>query len=256
MRPGIDHLVIAVPDPDSAAALLGAAIGLAVTGGGRHELAGTFNRLAFLGDTYLELIGVFDRTLVGSPEASPVGRAAMAVLDAGREGLATYALATDDVAGEVVALRAAGSPISDAVPGSRRRADGELVRWVTAFPDLGPDLPPFLIEHEPLGAEWGADAREARAAFRHPAGGAVRLEALTIPVPDVRAAAGRYRDEVGLEVDDADTTRVGDQVIALVPAEEGDGGARATPVFDLVGERGSPTLDLVLCGSRGRRRAG
>ena len=36
MRLGIDHLVIAVPDPDAAAALLEAAIGLAVTGGGRH----------------------------------------------------------------------------------------------------------------------------------------------------------------------------------------------------------------------------
>ena len=42
--------------------LLEAALGLAVTGGGRHELGGTFNRLAFLGDTYLELIGVFDRS--------------------------------------------------------------------------------------------------------------------------------------------------------------------------------------------------
>src|SRR6187402_2928399 len=195
MRHGIDHLVIAVPDPDAAAALLEAAIGLVATGGGRHELAGTFNRLAFLGDTYLELIGVFDPALVALPEASPVGRASMALLDAGREGLATYALATGDVAGEVEQLRDAGSAIGDAVPGSRRRPDGELVRWVTAFPALGPDRPPFLIEHEPVGAEWGPAAREARATFRHPAGGAVRLEALTIPVPDVRAAAERYRDE-------------------------------------------------------------
>ena len=60
---GIDHLVIAVRDPDAAAATMEADLGLAVTGGGRHEHAGTFNRLAFLGDTYLELIGVFDRAL-------------------------------------------------------------------------------------------------------------------------------------------------------------------------------------------------
>ena len=64
MRLGIDHLVIAVPDPDASAAVLAAALGVAVTGGGRHELGGTHNRLAFLGDTYLELIGVFDRELV------------------------------------------------------------------------------------------------------------------------------------------------------------------------------------------------
>jgi len=251
MRLGIDHLVIAVPDPDAAAALLEAAIGLAATGGGRHELAGTFNRLAFLGDTYLELIGVFDPALVASPEASPVGRASMALLDAGREGLATYALATDDVAGEVVGLRAAGSPIGEAVPGSRRRPDGELVRWVTAFPVLGPDRPPFLIEHEPTGAEWGIAAREARAAFRHPVGGAVRLEALTIPVADVREAADRYRDELGIGIDPAGSTRIGGQVISLVPADDSAG---ETPVIDLVGERGSPTLDLVLFGIRWRRR--
>lgn len=251
MRLGIDHLVIAVREPETAAALLEAAIGLAVTGGGRHELAGTFNRLAFLGDTYLELIGVFDDQLVAAPEASPVGRATMSLLDAGREGLATYGLATDDVAGEVERLRAAGSSIGDAVPGSRRRPDGELVRWITAFPALGPDKPPFLIEHEPVGAEWGAAAREARAAFRHPVGGAVRLEALTIPVPDVRRAAGRYREELGIDIDSDGETRVGDQAIRLVAADREDG----TPVIDLVGEPGSPTLDLLLFRIRWRRRA-
>ena len=71
---GIDHLVIAVPDPDAAAADLEAALGLAATGGGRHERAGTFNRLIFLGDAYLELIGVWDghshrRTRSGPPRS-------------------------------------------------------------------------------------------------------------------------------------------------------------------------------------------
>jgi catechol 2,3-dioxygenase-like lactoylglutathione lyase family enzyme len=250
VRLGIDHLVVAVPDPDAAAALVEAAIGLAVTGGGRHELAGTYNRLAFLGDTYLELIGVFDRDLVAAPESSPVGRAAMAVLDDGREGLATYALAVDDVAAEVARLRAAGSPIGDGVPGSRRRADGEVVRWVTAFPTLGPDRPPFLIEHEPAGAEWGPAARAARAAFRHPVGGAVRLAGLVLPVPDIEAASRRYRDELGLELDAGDTTRVGGQSIGLIASSGG-----RVPVVDLVGERGAAPLDVVLCGIRWRRRA-
>ena len=65
----------------------------------------------------------------------------------------------------------------------------------------------------------------------------MRLEALTIPVPDAGAAAARYRVELGIEVDAAGTARVGDQVIALVPADDGVAG---TPVIDLVGERGSP----------------
>ena len=104
---GIDHLVIAVHDPDASAAALEADLGIAFTGGGRHEAWGTFNRLAFLGDTYVELIGVFDRALVAS-SGTAVGRAALAVLDAGAEGLATFALATDDIAGDVARLQAAG----------------------------------------------------------------------------------------------------------------------------------------------------
>src|SRR6478752_983603 len=177
---GIDHLVIAVRDPDAAAATMEADLGLAVTGGGRHEHAGTFNRLAFLGDTYLELIGVFDRSLAEASEAFAVARASLAVLDEGREGLAAWAVATDDVEAEVERLRATGSPIGDVAAGSRTRPDGEVVRWVTAFPVIGPERPPFLIEHEAAGAEWGPAARRARAELRHPAGGAVQLTGLTI----------------------------------------------------------------------------
>src|SRR2546425_8217492 len=60
---GIDHLAIAVADPDDAATRLERDLGLAATGGGRHDALGTLNRLVWLGDTYLELIGVFERAL-------------------------------------------------------------------------------------------------------------------------------------------------------------------------------------------------
>jgi hypothetical protein len=243
---GIDHLVIAVRDPDAAAGVMTADLGLAVTGGGRHELGGTFNRLSFLGDTYLELIGVFDAALVGDPAASPVGRAAAALLDEGREGLATYALATDDIEAEVAGRSSLGRPL----PGSRRRPDGELVRWMTAFPALGTDRPPFLIWHEPEGSEWGEDARAARSAFRHPVGGQVRLERLTIPVADPRATFQAYRGV--LDVQGApDDIMVGRHHIALVPRAS----AEVEPVVDLVAEAGAPPLDLVRFGIRWRRQA-
>ena len=64
-------------------------------------------------------------------------------------------------------------------------------------------------------------------------------------------SADRYRDELGIGIDPAGSTRIGGQVISLVPADDSAGG---TPVIDLVGERGSPTLDLVLFGIRWRRR--
>ena len=174
----------------------------------------------------------------------------MALLDAGHEGLATYALATDDVAGEVQRLRGAGSAIGDAVAGSRRRPDGELVRWVTAFPALGPDQPPFLIEHEPCRRRVGS-GRQGGArgvpASRRRRGAARVADARRVGRPgDGRSLPG----ELALEIDEAGTTRVGDQAIALVDAGDGP------PVVGLVGERGSAALDLVLFGIRWRRRAG
>jgi catechol 2,3-dioxygenase-like lactoylglutathione lyase family enzyme len=223
---GIDHLVIAVPDPDAAAAELEAALGLAATGGGRHESAGTHNRLVFLGDAYLELIGVWDR---GLALAHPIGAAAIRALDAGTPGLVTYALATDGARREVAALRSAGSPISEAIPGSRVRPDGEIVAWQCAFPGaLGPAEPPFLIEHELSGPEWGAAARRARAAFVHPFGGGARLVGLELVVPDPRATAASYERVLGIAVPPGPgplpgerETRVGEHGIRLVPPAVG-----------------------------------
>lgn len=195
---GIDHLVIAVRDPDAAAADLERELGLAFTGGGRHETAGTWNRLAFLGDSYLELIGVFDRGLVLANPSFAVSRAALAVLDAGREGLATWSVAVDDCTVEVARLRHHGSAIGDPVRGSRVRPDGETVRWITAFPPLGPEEPPFLIEHEMAGAEWGPEALAARRAFRHPGLGRARIGRLVLPVGDPVAFAERCEGAVGI----------------------------------------------------------
>lgn len=244
---GIDHLVVAVRDPDAAAAELERDAGLAFTGGGRHEQMGTFNRLAFLGDTYVELIGVFDRRLVLSPASFAVGRAALALLDEDREGLATYALATDDIEADVARLHASGSSIGAPVAGSRVRPDGEVVRWITAFPEPGPGAPPFLIEHEHAGAEWGDVARTARAAFRHPAGGRVRLASLALGVGDPGAVAARYARTVGVAFDDEGRARVSGQTIELRPVPT------AEPVANLLCDPGWPVLDIVRLGVRWRR---
>ena len=241
---GIDHLVIAVRDVAAAEGALARSIGLVCTGGGRHEAMGTYNRLAFLGDSYIELIGVFDRSLVLSSTTFAVGNAALAVLEAGSEGLATYALASDDVAADVTALHVTGPPIGSPVPGYRVRPDGDVVRWITAFPELGPAGPPFLIEHEYAGAEWGDEARAVRGAFRHPGGGRVRVTSLELPVPDVAVGVLEHAAVLGLDLEGG-TTRVGDHVVALRTAEPG-----SLPVVQLAGEAGTPALDEELLGVR------
>ncbi len=192
---GIDHLVIAVADPDEAAARLEETLGLAATGGGRHDALGTFNRMVWLGDSYVELLGVFDRDLAGR---SWIGAPALEALDRGG-GLATWAIATDALSADLAARRAGGSELGDPIDGERRRADGALVRWRLAAPrHLGPGDPPFLIEHDGTAAEWTPAERAARRALAHPLGGPARLAMLELPVDDVGRTSLRFSRAVGL----------------------------------------------------------
>ena len=106
----LDHLVVAVIDPDAAAGELERAVGLRCTGGGRHPLWGTWNRLAWLGDTYVELIGVFDRSLTPN---GPVSRIVSEAIDRGHVGLVSYAVASNALERDLARLRARGSRLAD-----------------------------------------------------------------------------------------------------------------------------------------------
>jgi hypothetical protein len=217
MLTGIDHLVIAVADPDAAVTQLHARLGLEPGGGGRHERLGTFNRLVWLGDTYLELIGVFDRDLA---VASWIGAPTLRALEAGG-GLATWAVATDDIWADVTRLRAIASGLAEPIDGERHRPDDRTVRWrLSAAARLDPDQPPFLIEHDLAGAEWTSAERAERA--ESPA----RLTALEIAVGDVnrtiqsflRVAGLRFRPSLaGGGARDAD---VGRQTVRLRPRRD------------------------------------
>jgi hypothetical protein len=228
MFPGIDHLVIAVADPDDAATQLEAALGLEASGGGRHEALGTFNRLVWLGDTYLELIGVFDRALA---EKSWLGPPVLRTLAEGG-GLATWAIATDALDADLAGLRELGSDLGDPVAGERRRADGTVVRWRLAAPRLlGPSDPPFLIEHDPMSAEWTRADRAARADLRHRIGGPIRLDVLELPVDDVSRAVQRFARTAGLRFRPSLRGRgsrdaaVGSQTVRLRPRRSEPGSA-------------------------------
>jgi len=215
---GVDHLVIAVSDPDDAVTRLSSMLGVEPSGGGRHDLFGTFNRLIWFGDSFVELIGVFDRsTALNSWLGAPTVRA----LDDGG-GLATWAVATDDIWREIERLRAGGANLEDPVAGARRRPDGSTVRWWFSLPPrLGPHDPPFLIEHDTTAAEWSQADRVARAAS--PA----RLRALDLTVGDVGDAADRYARTLGLgwdltsKVSGDVEARLGSQVIRLHAGDEG-----------------------------------
>lgn len=221
MVSGIDHLVIAVNDPDAAAAELTDTVGLAFTAGGRHAGLGTFNRIAFLGDAYLELIGVDD---AAAAAGWPIGAATLRALERGG-GFATYGLVDDAIRYTVARLQANGSGIGPVVHGSRERPDGERVEWWTASPaQLGPDQPPFLIKHLSAGAEWGSAALAARRAVVHPADSRASLIGLELAVPDPLWLAAQCLVEIGLEfqsIGRSAVATIGSQRIRLVPAATG-----------------------------------
>ena len=207
MLTGIDHLVIAVPDVDAAAARLETALGLRSTGGGRHPGQGTVNRLVWFGDSYLELIGIEDAALAAG---SWIGRPALDALDGSPDGgFATWAAATDDLAdfGE----------LEGPMDGERRRPDGRVVRWrIARAGALGRDQPPFLIEHDVTAAEWTPEERAERAIERHPVGGPVRLTRLRIGVRDPVAAARRVGEVLGVDVEGS-MVWIGPHEVVYVP---------------------------------------
>jgi catechol 2,3-dioxygenase-like lactoylglutathione lyase family enzyme len=192
---GIDHLVIAVADPDEAAVRLEQELGLAATDGGVHPALGTRNRLAWLGSSYIELLGIVDPDVAG---CAWIGAPVLGAL-AGGGGLATWAVATDGLDAELAALRARRFDPGEPVAGERRRPDGDLVRWRIAVPRrLGPGEPPFLIEHDTSAAEWRPSDRAARAGQAHPLGGRVRLAVLELAVDDVQRTSLRFTRALGL----------------------------------------------------------
>jgi hypothetical protein len=244
---GIDHLVIAVRDLDEAADELERVVGLAASGGGRHPSLGTQNRLAWLGDTYIELVSIADRAVA---EGSWLGIPTIAALESGC-GLATWAIATDAIDTDVAALRSNGARLGDPMSGERERADGSFVRWRLAIGDpLGPAEPPFLIEHDPVSSEWTAQDRATRAGQQHPIGGPVRLDVLELPFADVPAAVhvlGRAADlrfRPSLTGGSARDANLGRQVVRLRAAH----GAPGRPAIGLVSPAGDDrSVDVFGC---------
>ena len=169
----LDHVVRVVAD-------LPAAVddhrrrGFTVTPGGEHADGQTHNALVSFADgSYLELVAF--RDLERSREHRWWKHAAGG-------GLADFALLSDDLAGDLVALRelALGPPTQ----GGRTRPDGVRLRWRTAR--LTPPLP-FLIED--------VTARELRVpggtAARH-ANGAMSVGTVVVGARDLSVAERRY----------------------------------------------------------------
>ncbi|MBN8639098.1 MAG: VOC family protein [Anaerolineae bacterium] len=136
MLQGIDHLVVVVPDLDTAIANY-TALGFTVVPGGRHPIGSHNALIAFEDGAYIELLAFY---------APNPGHRWYAALQHGG-GLTDYCLVTNELRAEIANFRARGLKVSDPTPLSRTRPDGYQLEWLMGLSDpVNQPGTPFLIE--------------------------------------------------------------------------------------------------------------
>jgi catechol 2,3-dioxygenase-like lactoylglutathione lyase family enzyme len=178
---GLDHVVIAVADLDSAQARY-AAMGFTVTPRGHHSV-GSSNHCLMLGCDYIELLA----SPPGNPH--PSRRYYTDFLAAG-EGVAGIALATDSARGLYTEMLWADFAPADPLefsrpvmlPGGTRDV---CFRITQLDPERTPGAKVFGCEHLTRDLVWQPSLQ------RH-ANGAYAIAALAMVVDDVRGVAGVY----------------------------------------------------------------
>ena len=189
---GIDHIVIAVPDLETAIKNY-VRLGFTVVPGGRHPV-GTYNGLIALSDgSYIELISFYRENIEH--------RWWDALKKGG--GLVDFCMQTDDLAGDTAKLRSAGVQIDDPVPWSRIRPDGYQLKWLLSLARDGHrGVAPFLIQDE--------TPREERVPGQTShANGATGVGRVTVAVNDIPTVTRWYEAVVGRAGASVDRSEVG-----------------------------------------------
>lgn len=184
----IDHVMICVPDLATGIETY-RRIGFDVHYGGVHPGGGTENAIAFFEDDYLELLGI---------RAGEQDRAGGALVDfiARGGGLRYLSVQSDDLAGDVAAMRRRGVDVSEPTDGARRTPAGQELRWRVARLGAGNPLPIFFLQHLTPLAER---RRQVPQPGQHP-NGVLRPERAYIAVPDVAKAVETYARVLGMPV--------------------------------------------------------
>lgn len=190
----IDHVLIAVSDLDEAARAY-RKLGFFITEGGEHPGRGTANRLAVLDPEYLELIAVRNRTAAW-PEL-------VEQLERFGPGLFTFALASDDLEGDLATFRgrteggATELRAEEPWVGALVTAGGRRRSWQAARVAGGRAVNPFLIQHDSEGVEKRSRLAGDSDLLPHPLqyGGINRL---AFAFPSLDEGVAYFRDGYGL----------------------------------------------------------
>jgi len=178
MVKGIDHIVIAVNDLDTAVASY-SQLGFTVVRGGRHAGLGTHNALiAFADGAYFELIAFI-------PPLPPSRHWWYSALAQGG-GLVDFCAQSDNLEGDAAAFRKAGAAIGAPFAMERVRPDGYTVCWVLATTEgASRGVVPFFIRDT-----TPRDKRVPR--DRTHSNGVVGVRSLALAVSDPPAIAEIY----------------------------------------------------------------
>lgn len=192
----IDHVMIGVADLEQGIAAY-TRMGFDVHPGGIHPGRGTHNAIAFHRHDYLELLAMRDRAEYAAATNVPGAPGGGLVEFLARGGGLRYIVVqSDDLAGDVMAMRRRGVDVSDAAHGSRRTPSGQELRWKIATLGARNALPLVFIQHlTPLAERQ----RQGPRAGEHP-NGTLGIERAYVAVPDVGAAAEIYGRVLGLPV--------------------------------------------------------
>ncbi|MGE5703992.1 MAG: VOC family protein [Clostridia bacterium] len=155
MKLAFDHIVHFANDPVQAAAIL-RENGLHALEGGRHSNWGTYNSLSYFDLSYVEFLGIFDRSLAETETKNLLVRDIAGRLP-DREGFATLALRTNDIEHTAVLLKSRGLGVIGPFPGSRTRPDGKVIEWSMLFIESEHSVLPL-----PFFIQWGEEDNERR----------------------------------------------------------------------------------------------
>ena len=191
MLTALDHVIIGVRDLEQATNIFRQQLGLVASGGGIHPTGGTANRIIVIGETYIELIAVY--------EPAEAQQSMLARLAKG-EGYLNFVIASQDIAADSAAIVARKNKLFGPKAGELRSADGRSRAWIRADIEQ-PDLTqryPFLIQHDSSGEERRFRLAGWSTPPEHPLG-ATKILSTTIVVADLDEATQRFQRIYGLE---------------------------------------------------------
>ncbi|WP_158582953.1 VOC family protein [Lysinibacillus yapensis] len=147
-------------------------MGLHTVNGGKHEMWGTYNSLCYIGLSYIEFIGIYDRLLFEKSAKQPFTLHETYKKHNFKNGATRIALRTNDIEKDAENMKSFGLEVYGPADFSRTRPDGSVLKWKllhVGHKDQSLEFP-FIIQWEKGDEDRQAELVESGMLKAHPAG--------------------------------------------------------------------------------------